>query len=205
MFGLPSLPAMLAMLTMRPQPRSRMPGTNAWHVLKVPCTLTAKVCIQPSSGTSHSGTLGPTTPAEFTRMSTGPIRSAAARTAAASETSTRTSAPSARSSVTTVTPSAASRAAVAAPIPLRPPVTTAVREAFMGQMISALDLQVEAFDATDHMDEAGEVDGLEQEAARRYAPRAQDRLVDGRRGAHGHRQVVQNRVGADHVEEGQPV
>ena len=27
--GLPSLPAMLAMLTMRPQPRSRMPGTNA--------------------------------------------------------------------------------------------------------------------------------------------------------------------------------
>ena len=32
MLGLPSLPAMLAMLTMRPQPRSRMLGTNTWQV-----------------------------------------------------------------------------------------------------------------------------------------------------------------------------
>ena len=41
--GLPSLPAMLAMFTIRPHPRSTIPGTNARQVLKVPVTLTAKV------------------------------------------------------------------------------------------------------------------------------------------------------------------
>ncbi len=49
-----------------------MPGTNAWQVLKVPRTFTAKVRSQPSSGISHSGAFGPTTPAELTRMPTGP-------------------------------------------------------------------------------------------------------------------------------------
>ena len=34
---------MLAMLTMRPQPRSTMPGATAWMTRKVPCTLTSNV------------------------------------------------------------------------------------------------------------------------------------------------------------------
>src|SRR4051794_38019628 len=127
MSGFPSLPAMLAMLTIRPQPRSRMPGTNARQVWKMPLTLTAKACSHRSTGPSHSGTFGPTMPAELTRMSTGPACAAAASTAAASVTSTRRSAPPVTSSVMTRTPSSASRAAVAAPSPLMPPVTTAVR------------------------------------------------------------------------------
>ncbi len=87
-FGLPSLPAMLAMFTTRPQPRSTMPGTNARIVATTPSTLTSSTRRQASGVVSISGMLGPTIPAEFTSTSTGPIRAARAVTASASEMST---------------------------------------------------------------------------------------------------------------------
>ena len=118
---------MLARLTIRPQPRSRMPGTTARHMWNVPVTLTANVVAHSSSLTSQSGLFGPTMPAELTRMSTRPIRARAAATAPASVTSATTSASSDRSRVTTVIASWASRSALARPMPLAPPVMTATR------------------------------------------------------------------------------
>jgi len=69
----PSLPAMLATLTMRPQPRSIMPGAKARHRWKLPVTLTDIVAAHSASSTSHSGLFGPTIPAQLTRMSIGPM------------------------------------------------------------------------------------------------------------------------------------
>src|SRR6187200_478635 len=126
-FGLPSLPAIDARLTIRPQPRSTMPGTTARHRWKVPSTLTSKVRRHSSSDSSQSGRFGPTTPALLTRTSTVPTAATARSTCSVSATSTRWSAPSARSRVTTRRPSARSRSTQAAPRPLIPPVTTAVR------------------------------------------------------------------------------
>ena len=66
---MPSLPAMLAMLTTRPQPRSTMPPRVACITLKMPVTFTVRVRSQPSRGVSSNGTLGPTMPADCTTMS----------------------------------------------------------------------------------------------------------------------------------------
>ena len=60
----------------------------------------------------------------------GPIPARASLTAAASVTSATTSASADRSRVTTVIPSWASRSALARPMPLAPPVITAVRAMF---------------------------------------------------------------------------
>src|SRR5215470_4105040 len=49
-FGLPSLPATEAMLTMRPKLRARIGGTTARQQLKTPCTLTANTRLQASIG-----------------------------------------------------------------------------------------------------------------------------------------------------------
>src|SRR5579859_5495012 len=125
--GLPSLPAMLARLTTRPQPRSRMPGTKTRMVLTVPRTLTSRTRCHSGVVVSSSGLFAPTMPAELTSTSTGPRRAATARSAASSVTSAVTSAGPDRSRVMTVRPSARSRAALAAPRPLAPPVTSAVR------------------------------------------------------------------------------
>src|SRR3954447_9757184 len=116
---------MLAKLTTRPQPRSRIPGTNARIALTVPSTLTSRTRRQSSGEVSSSGWPGPTMPAELTSTSIGPISSAMPRSASWSVTSAETSAPC-RSSVVTVSPSARSRSAVAAPSPRPPPVTSAV-------------------------------------------------------------------------------
>ena len=118
---------MLAKFTMRPQPLSRIPPTKARHRLNVPVTLTAKVAAHSSAVVSHSGLFGPTIPALLTRMSTGPMRSAAAATAAGSLTSVMMSAPGAMSSVMTSIASRVRRSAQARPSPLAPPVITAVR------------------------------------------------------------------------------
>ena len=122
---------MLARLTTRPQPRSRMPGTKTRMVFTVPRTLTSRTRCHSCVVVSSSGLFAPTMPAELTRTSTGPIRSATSRSAASSVTSammsTVTSAGPDRSRVVTVRPSARSRAALAAPSPLAPPVTRAVR------------------------------------------------------------------------------
>ena len=70
--GLPSFPAMLARLTTRPQPRSRMPGTKIRMVLTVPRTLTSKTRCHSCAVVSSSGLFAPTMPAELTSTSTGP-------------------------------------------------------------------------------------------------------------------------------------
>src|SRR5690349_8821344 len=125
--GLPSLPAMLARLTTRPQPRSHMPGTKTRMAFTIPSTLTSRTRCHSCVVVSSSGLFAPTMPAELTRTSTGPIRPATSRSAASSVTSAVMSAGPDRSRVVTVRPSARSRAALAAPSPLAPPVTRAVR------------------------------------------------------------------------------
>src|SRR5690349_21043541 len=125
--GLPSLPAMLARLTTRPQPRSHMPGTKTRMAFTIPSTLTSRTRCHSCVVVSSSGLFAPTMPAELTRTSTGPIRPATSRRAASSVTSAVMSAGPDRSRVVTVRPSARSRAALAAPSPLAPPVTRAVR------------------------------------------------------------------------------
>src|ERR1035438_10435338 len=80
---------MLAKLTILPQPFSRIPPTKARQRLKVPVTFTAKVAAHSSGVISHSGLFGPTIPALLIRMSTGPMRSAAAATAAGSQLAQR--------------------------------------------------------------------------------------------------------------------
>src|SRR5690242_11675065 len=125
--GLPSLPAMLARLTTRPQPRSRMPGTKTRMAFTMPRTLTSRTRCHSCVVVSSSGLFAPTMPAELTRTSTGPIRPATSRSAASSVTSAVMSAGPDRSRVVTMRPSPRSRAALAAPSPLAPPVTRAVR------------------------------------------------------------------------------
>ena len=69
------------MLTTRPSPLAHA-GTKARHALKTPVALTSMVLRHSPGSTSQSGrSVGPTIPALLTRMSTGPIRSAAAATA----------------------------------------------------------------------------------------------------------------------------
>ena len=126
-FGLPSFPAMLARFTTRPQPRSRMPGTKVRIVFTVPSTLMSRTRRHSCAVVSSSGLFAPTMPAELTSTSTEPIWSATWRSAASSVTSAVTSAGPLTSRVITVRPSARSRAALAAPSPLAPPVTRAVR------------------------------------------------------------------------------
>ena len=72
---------MLAMFTMRPQPRDRMPPMVALIVLNVPVRFTARVRSQSASGISQMGTCGPTMPALFTTTSTPPISATVAATA----------------------------------------------------------------------------------------------------------------------------
>ena len=123
----PSFPAMLARFTTRPQPRSRMPGTKTRMVFTVPSTLMSRTRRHSSAVVSSNGLFAPTMPAELTSTSTGPIRLATSRSATSSVTSAVTSAGPLTSSVIAVRPSARSRAALAAPSPLAPPVTRAVR------------------------------------------------------------------------------
>jgi hypothetical protein len=104
-----------------------MPGTKTRMAFTVPSTLTSRTRCHCCAVVSSSGLFAPTTPAEFTSTSTGPIRPATSRSAASSVTSAVTSAGPLTSRVVTVRPSARSRAALAAPSPLAPPVTRAVR------------------------------------------------------------------------------
>ncbi len=118
-----------------------MTATAARDMKKTPSTLTEKMRRHASSVVAAAGART-MTPAAFTRMSTLPWAAAAASTTveqnAESLTSpTCTSAPivaawdsarpAFRSTMMTLAPRPVSRAAVAAPIPEAPPVTTATR------------------------------------------------------------------------------
>ena len=122
-FGLPSLPAMLAKLTIRPHPVCTIPGGERTDGVDDAETFTSRVRRHASDVVSRRGTLGPTIPAEFTRISIGPASAAARATAMSSVTSTCRSTGPATSSVMTSMPSARRRSAEAAPNPLAAPVT----------------------------------------------------------------------------------
>src|SRR5271169_4100605 len=70
--GLPSLPAMEAMLTIRPYFRSRMLLTTALQHSTGPITLTDRTLSQSLLARSHSLPALPVMPALLTRMSIGP-------------------------------------------------------------------------------------------------------------------------------------
>src|SRR6218665_528061 len=146
-FGLPSLPATEATLTMRPQLPDSMYGTIARLQGNNPFRFTSITCRHCSTGYAASGTFGPVIPALATSTSMPPPRcpadvSAAASTRGQSATSTLTPdalAPSslvARSSASwlmsqrlTAPPSVTKRLANARPMPAAPPVITARRPA----------------------------------------------------------------------------
>src|SRR5689334_18977053 len=72
MLGLPSLPAMDAMLTMRPYFWLRMCEITARVQYTAPSRLMAMTCCQSWSLCSHRGAALPATPALLTRMSMRP-------------------------------------------------------------------------------------------------------------------------------------
>ena len=133
--------------TIRPQPRARMPGRNAWQRWNSESTftdITRRHCSKVIRSKGMNGWI----PAFSTRMSAPPSSSAAAAmpaTEAASlmsagtatavppsaAISSRVSAASARSAITTRAPRAARPTASARPIPFAAPVTTAVRPAWV--------------------------------------------------------------------------
>ncbi len=85
--GLPSLPAIEARLTIRPYPRSTIPGITARLQKKTPSALIASTRFHSSSVTSTVCSERPGTPAQQTRTSTGPAAATAAFTSAELETS----------------------------------------------------------------------------------------------------------------------
>ena len=133
-------------LTIRPQPRAAISGPNRWPSRNGAVRLTAMVVSQSAILSEPSGGRR-LTPAQLTRMSGDP--NAAAAPSAARSTSARsarsaltqaTMAPASRSPAaatssrslsratsTTRAPARASAAAISAPIPELPPVTTATR------------------------------------------------------------------------------
>jgi hypothetical protein len=117
------LPAEEATLTIRPHPRSAIPGAKARISRIEASTCSSHWPFQSSSVSSSSG-LAKLVPALLTRMSTGPPASSAMRSAASGAV---TSTPEERETPVTRAPSASSSATVASPIPRLAPVTTAVR------------------------------------------------------------------------------
>src|SRR6516162_4763839 len=138
--GLPSLPAIEAMLTMRPYFRSRMLLTTALQHRTGPTTLTDSTFSQSSLESSQSLPALPVMPALLTRISTGPAWSRTSSTAVSTSASqvtspatacppmasaTRWAAAALRSKTPTFAPAAASRRQIASPMPCPPPVTKA--------------------------------------------------------------------------------
>src|SRR3954462_5164177 len=117
-------PAPEGMLTIRPQPAAFIPGVTARVATNVLVRFASTTARQSASDTSSSGrpTWPTTPPAQLTSTSTRPISCTSAATAAESVTSH-----SSRSTPWTMNPSAASAAAIAAPIPCAVPVTSATR------------------------------------------------------------------------------
>src|SRR6185437_1480625 len=129
---------MLPMLTMRPNPRARMPGNTARVNVTAPVSMTWSKCSHLASGNSSSGATN-CNPALLTRTSTGretePIASATLFSEVTSSATTSAEPPWAlirpatspapatfRSLTTTWSPARASSAARPAPIPLAAPV-----------------------------------------------------------------------------------
>ena len=123
----------------RPSPVARSAGSSAWVTRTRPSTLTSYIRAQSSTSASATGSRPNAPPALLTSTSQrGPTAAASASTDAASVTSQATAGaadllgqrrragPRGGRRATTSKPSAASARAVAAPMPLLAPVTTAV-------------------------------------------------------------------------------
>src|SRR3954463_14515876 len=117
-------PAPEEMLTMRPPPAAFIPGTTARVHTNVLVRFASTTARQSASDTASTGwwTWPTTPPAQLTSTSTRPSSATSASTAAESVTSHCS-----RSTPCTGSPSAASAAAMAAPIPCAVPVTSATR------------------------------------------------------------------------------
>src|SRR4051794_11499634 len=126
------------MLTTSPPPSARRAGSRAWVTRTMPRAFRSNIRAQ--SATSASSTVAASTapPALLTSTSTLSTAAASARTESSSVTSHTTAVPPIsrasssirswrRAAQTTWNPSPASARAVAAPMPLLAPVTTAVR------------------------------------------------------------------------------
>ena len=129
-------PAVEAMLTIAPPPRSRIGARTSCVASMTACRFSVSVCCHfAGSAAGKHGSSMP--PALLASTLTGPAASTAVRTPAPVVTSAGTNDPpiraavagpafSSRSAMTTCMPSAASRSAIPAPIPSAPPVTRAV-------------------------------------------------------------------------------
>ena len=130
----------------RPQPRSAMSGPNRWPSRNGAVRLTAMVASQSATVSDPSGGRR-LIPAQLTRMSGGPNADSASSAARAAmgrsarsalthatspprpriDAAAAPSRPASRATSTTLAPARASAAAIPAPIPEDPPVTTATR------------------------------------------------------------------------------
>ena len=117
------LPADEVTLTIRPHPRSAMPGANA-RINRIDAMTCSSQSPFQSSSPSSSRARAKLVPALLTRMSTGPGARSAIRSAASGAV---TSIPSPRDTRSTCAPSSSSRSAVRSPMPRVAPVTTATR------------------------------------------------------------------------------
>ena len=135
--GTPTRARSDAIVTMRPQPASFIGFIRSRLMWKAASTLTAKLRRQ-SSGASRCRGAIDATPAEWTKISTGPPSASAARPASADAASgsarstgsatpstsaaTASISPALRAVTATLWPSSASRSATARPMPRPPPV-----------------------------------------------------------------------------------
>src|SRR5688572_62 len=130
------------MLMIEPPPRARIRGTAYLMHSSVPRTLIAIVWSHAAMSMSAARATGPVTPALFTRMSGPPPAVSNCANSAATDDSSLTSAVTAlapisaatresrvpsRPAITTCAPAATKRRAIAAPMPVPPPVTSATR------------------------------------------------------------------------------
>jgi len=126
-------------LTSSPSPLATSAGSSAWVTRSVPSTLSSNICCHWAGSVSATVSRPNAPPALLTSTATSVPTSWASRaTEAGSVTSQSTAVPPIsaasgsmrsrlRAAHTTANPSAPSRLAVAAPMPLLAPVTTAVR------------------------------------------------------------------------------
>ena len=141
-------PAVEAMLTITPPPRSRIGARTSCVASMTARRFRSRVCshFAGSAAGKHGSSMPP---ALLTSTPTGPAAATAARTSPPSARSVRRNEPpirsavigpclSSRSAMTTCMPSAASRSAIPAPIPSAPPVTSAVTPLSSMPALSAL-------------------------------------------------------------------
>ncbi len=131
--GPAAMPAVEVTFTMAPEPRSRMPGRNAWIIRTGPKKLVSNARRTSAIGTSSTAPSKPK-PALLTSTSTDPTAARTSATDRSESTSSSSVLATSRSAMdaarravaTTSRPRAVSSSAVARPMPVEQPVTSAV-------------------------------------------------------------------------------